>query len=43
MALGGARRNGRRDWRVAYQQAMVRVLALATTLTYMLFVALPAP
>lgn len=39
MAVGWDARADRPDWRIAYQQALVRVLGLATTLTYVLFVA----
>lgn len=41
MALGRPRTDDRPgpDWRIAYQQALVRVLGLAATLTYVLFVA----
>jgi hypothetical protein len=40
MALGRPRRPGQRmDWRVGYQQALVRVVALAATWTYVLLTA----
>jgi hypothetical protein len=39
-ALGRPRKDDERpDWRVAYQQALVRVLGFVATLTYVLFVA----
>lgn len=40
MALGRPRQPGKRvDWRVPYQQSLVRVVALAATWTYVLFAA----
>ncbi len=40
MALGRPRTEGRRiDWRVPYQQSLIRVVSLAATWTYVLFAA----